>query len=101
MKYVDLRDFLENLEQLGELRRISTQISPELEMTEVCQRLVQCSGPAVIFERPTGYAIPVVANLLGTQRRVALAMGVDSTEQLRQVGELLAELREPQPPQGV
>ena len=101
MKYLDLRDFLENLEQLDELRRISTQISPELEMTEICQRLVQCSGPAVIFERPTGYAIPVVANLLGTQRRVALAMGVESTEQLRQVGELLAELREPQPPQGV
>jgi 4-hydroxy-3-polyprenylbenzoate decarboxylase len=100
MKYSDLRDFLNKLEKLGDFRRVSTQISTRLEMTEICARLLAKSGPAVLFERPTGFDIPVVANLFGTQGRVALAMGVDSTSELRQVGELLANLKEPEPPEG-
>ncbi len=101
MNYTDLRDFVEKLTQRGELSRVTAEVSPELEMTEICQRLLQCSGPAVLFERPQGYAIPVLANLFGTQRRVALAMGVESTAELRKIGELLAALKEPEPPLGL
>ena len=101
MRYTDLRDFLERLERLGQLSRIRAQVSPELEMTEICQRLLQRAGPAVFFEQPRGYAIPVVANLFGTQGRVALAMGVESRTELRQIGELLANLKEPEPPGGL
>ncbi|HYA66081.1 MAG TPA: UbiD family decarboxylase, partial [Burkholderiaceae bacterium] len=101
MKYTDLRDFLEKLSHSGELRKIRAEVSPDLEMTEVCQRLLRCGGPAVLFERPKGYAMPVVANLFGTPRRVALAMGAQSVAELRQIGQLLAELREPAPPAGL
>jgi len=101
MKYTDLREFVEKLTPLGELKRIAAPVSPELEMTEICQRLLQRGGPAVLFEQPKGYEIPVLANLFGTQRRVALAMGLESTAELRQVGELLANLKEPQPPAGL
>ena len=101
MQYSDLRDFLNKLEDLGEFKRISAEISPHLEMTEICQRLLQIGGPAVLFERPSGHRIPVAANVFGTQRRVALAMGVSSSSELRHVGELLANLKEPEPPQGI
>ena len=100
MKYSDLRDFLRNLEQIGRFKRISAQVSPNLEITEICQRLLHRGGPAVQFDRPTGFTIPVVANLFGTQERVAMAMGVESTAELRVVGELLANLKEPEPPEG-
>ncbi len=101
MKYKDLRDFINKLEVMGELKSIREPISPRLEITEICERLLHCDGPAVRFESPTGYDIPVVANLFGTKKRVALAMGVDSTGELRAVGEMLANLREPEPPQGL
>jgi 4-hydroxy-3-polyprenylbenzoate decarboxylase len=101
MHYSDLRDFLDKLDALGDFKRISQEISPNLEMTEICQRLLECGGPAVLFERPVGHSIPVVANVFGTQARVAHAMGVDSTAELRQVGELLANLKEPEPPEGL
>ncbi len=101
MKYKDLRDFLNNLETMRDLHRISHQVSPKLEMTEICQRLLEQGGPAVVFEQPCGFSIPVVANVFGTQRRVALAMGVESIAELRQVGELLANLKEPEPPAGL
>jgi len=101
MKYLDLRDFLEQLKDLGEFKSISQEVSPYLEMTEICQRLLEAGGPAVRFEKPTGHTMPVVANVFGTQRRVALAMGVASTSELRQVGELLANLKEPEPPEGL
>jgi len=101
MKYTDLRDFALKLESLGELKRISREVSPKLEITEICQRLLLQGGPAVVFERPSGHSIPVIANVFGTQRRVALAMGVASTAELRQVGELLADLKEPQAPEGL
>ena len=101
MEYADLRDFLNKLDKLGEFRKISAEISPRLEITEICQRLLNTGGPAVLFEHPTGHTIPVAANVFGTQRRVALAMGVSSTAELRHVGELLANLKEPEPPQGI
>ena len=70
-------------------------------MTEICQRLLERGGPAVLFEKPVGHDIPVIGNLFGTQGRVALAMGANSKSELRQVGELLASLKEPEAPQGL
>jgi 4-hydroxy-3-polyprenylbenzoate decarboxylase len=101
MKYSDLRDFISKLEDLGQLRRIRTVISPHLEMTEICDRTLQAGGPALLFERPVGSNIPVLANLFGTSRRVALGMGAESVASLREVGELLAALKEPEPPKGL
>lgn len=101
MKYHDLRDFIAQLESLGELKRVGVPVSPHLEMTEVCDRVLRRAGPAVLFEHPTGYHMPVLANLFGTPRRVALGMGEDSVEALREVGKLLAYLKEPEPPKGL
>jgi len=100
MNYRDLRDFVSQLESLGELRRVRAEISPRLEMTEVCDRVLKAGGPAILFERPAGHSIPVLANLFGTPRRVALGMGADSVEALRDIGKLLAFLKEPEPPKG-
>ena len=100
MKYTDLRDFIQQLEKLGELKRIAHPVSPALEMTEICDRTLRAEGPALLFENPTGHDIPVLGNLFGTARRVALGMGEDSAESLRDVGTLLAYLREPDPPRG-
>jgi 4-hydroxy-3-polyprenylbenzoate decarboxylase len=101
MKYKDLRDFIAQLEKEGELRRISAEIDPCLEMTEICDRTLKRGGPALLFENPRGFSMPVLGNLFGTPRRVALAMGVESVESLREVGELLAFLKEPDPPKGM
>jgi 4-hydroxy-3-polyprenylbenzoate decarboxylase len=101
MKYKDLREFLVQLESKGELKRVATEISPYLEMTEVCDRLLKSKGPAVIFENPKGHNIPVLGNLFGTPKRVAMGMGQESVEALREVGKLLAYLREPDPPKGL
>ncbi len=101
MKYKDLRDFLAQLEKQGELKRIEAEVDPRLEMTEVCDRLLKAGGPAVLFEKPRGHAIPVLGNLFGTPRRVAMGMGQDSVEALREVGKLLAYLKEPDPPKGL
>jgi len=100
MKYRDLRDFVSQLEALGELKRVRAEVSPRLEMTEVCDRVLKAGGPAILFEHPTGHGVPVLANLFGTPRRVALGMGADSVEALRDIGKLLAFLREPEPPKG-
>jgi len=100
MKYRDLRDFVSQLEALGELVRVPAEVSPRLEMTEVCDRVLKAGGPAILFERPAGCGIPVLANLFGTPRRVALGMGADSVEALRDIGKLLAFLKEPEPPKG-
>jgi 4-hydroxy-3-polyprenylbenzoate decarboxylase len=104
VKYQDLRDFITQLEQRGELRRIATPVSPRLEMTEVADRVLRAAGPALLFEQPVEgprrHSIPVLANLFGTPLRVALGMGEDSTEALREVGKLLAWLKEPEPPRG-
>ena len=101
MKYSDLRDFISQLERIGELRRISASVSPVLEMTELGDRLLRAGGPAVLIERPTGHNVPVLANLFGTPKRVALGMGADSVGALREVGELLASLKEPEAPKGL
>lgn len=101
MQYKDLRDFIAQLESIGELKRVQVEVDPVLEMTEICDRLLKNQGPAVLFEHPKGYAIPVLGNLFGTPKRVALGMGQESVEALRQVGQLLAHLKEPDPPKGL
>lgn len=100
MKYKDLRDFIEQLEKAGELKRISMEIDPVLEMTEIADRTLRAGGPAILFENPKGFSMPVLANLFGTPKRVAMGMGQDSVESLREVGKLLAYLKEPDPPKG-
>ncbi len=101
MKYNDLRDFIQQLEKQGELKRISTPVDPNLEMTEICDRTLRAKGPALLFENPIGHTVPVLANLFGTPKRVAMGMGEDSVEALRDVGKLLAMLKEPEPPKGM
>ena len=104
MKYHDLRDFIAQLENLGELKRVAVEIDTRFEMTEICDRVLRAGGPAILFEKPTGprggLAQPVLANLFGTPRRVALGMGQESVAALREVGKLLAYLKEPEPPKG-
>src|SRR6478752_620697 len=100
MKYKDLRDFIALLEARGQLKRITQEIDPYLEMTEICDRTLRAGGPALLFENPKGYSIPVLGNLFGTPERVALGMGQESVSALREVGKLLAFLKEPEPPKG-
>ncbi len=105
MKYDDLRDFVRKLEEIGELRRIAVPVSPRFEMTLIADRVLHAAGPALYFERPRenghDYSMPVLANLFGTTKRVALGMGAESTESLHEIGELLAYLKEPEPPSGL
>lgn len=101
MKYRDLRDFIAQLEKIGELKRISVAVSTHLEMTEICDRVLRAQGPALLFENVAGHNMPVLANLFGTPRRVALGMGEESIDALREVGKLLAYLKEPEPPKGL
>ncbi|SOD40442.1 4-hydroxy-3-polyprenylbenzoate decarboxylase [Nitrosovibrio sp. Nv4] len=101
MKYKDLRDFIAQLENQGELKCISAEIDPHLEMTEICDRVLKAGGPAILFEKPKGHTILVLGNLFGTPRRVAMGMGQDSVGALREVGKLLAYLKEPDPPKGL
>lgn len=101
MQYKDLRDFIAQLEQLGELKRIQVPVDPKLEMTEICDRVLRAGGPALLFENPKGHTVPVLGNLFGTPRRVALGMGADDVDALREVGKLLAFLKEPEPPKGL
>ena len=101
MSYRDLREFLTQLEARGELKRIATPVSPRLEMTEICDRVLRAGGPALLFERPAGHEIPVLANLFGSVSRVAAAMGAKDAAELREVGKLLAYLKEPEPPSGL
>ncbi|OAJ34167.1 4-hydroxy-3-polyprenylbenzoate decarboxylase [Piscirickettsia salmonis] len=101
MQYRDLRDFIEQLEVVGELKRIGPEINPYLEMTEVSQRVLHAEGPALLFERPTNSSIPALTNLFGTVKRVALGMGAEDTQALREIGQLLAFLKEPEPPKGL
>ncbi|WP_151445688.1 4-hydroxy-3-polyprenylbenzoate decarboxylase [Lacisediminimonas profundi] len=101
MKYADLRDFIAQLETIGELKRVQQPVSPHLEMTEVCDRTLKQGGPALLFEHPAGHDMPVLGNLFGTTRRVALGMGAESIADLRQIGRVLATLKEPEPPKGL
>lgn len=101
MQYQDLRDFIEQLEAQGELKRISAPVSTHLEMTEICDRVLRAEGPALLFENVAGHNMPVLANLFGTPRRVALGMGAEEVSALREIGKLLAYLKEPEPPKGL
>jgi 4-hydroxy-3-polyprenylbenzoate decarboxylase len=100
-KYKDLRDFIQMLEARGELKRIKQEIDPNLEMTEISDRTLKAGGPALLFENPKGYDYPVLANLFGTPERVAMGMGEETVEALREVGKLLSQLKEPEPPKGM
>jgi 4-hydroxy-3-polyprenylbenzoate decarboxylase len=99
-QFRDLREFIQTLEKAGELKRISIEVDPYLEITEICDRTLKQQGPALLFENPKGYSIPVLGNLFGTPKRVAMAMGQDDVASLRDVGKLLAFLKEPDPPAG-
>ena len=101
MKTSDLREFIALLEQRGELVRIKQEVDPNLEMTEISDRTLRAQGPALLFENPKGYDVPVLCNLFGTPDRVALGMGQENVNALRDVGELLAFLKEPEPPKGL
>ena len=101
MKYRDLRDFIAQLEQRGELKRIRVPVDPYLEVTEICDRTLRAGGPALLFERPRGSEMALLGNLFGTPKRVALGMGEETVEALREVGRLLAFLKEPEPPKGM
>ena len=100
MIFKDLRDFIAALEKEGELKRISTEVSSHLEVTEISYRTLKSQGPALLFENIKGSSIPLLANLFGSARRIALGMGQDNLDGLRDVGKLLAFLKEPKPPSG-
>ena len=100
MKFKDLREFIDYLEQQGELKRIKQPVDPDQEITEICDRTLRAGGPALLFENPVGYDVPVLANLFGTPGRVAMGMGRTDVRELREVGKLLAYLKEPEPPKG-
>ena len=101
MQYQDLREFIAELEKQGELIRIQTQVDANLEITEICRRTLDKQGPALLFENVKGSNMPVLANLFGTTRRVAMAMGQEDLAALRKLGKLLAELKQPEPPKGL
>jgi 4-hydroxy-3-polyprenylbenzoate decarboxylase len=100
-QYKDLREFIDFLEQRGELIRVRQAVDPKLEITEICDRVLRKGGPAILFENPVGFSTPVLTNLFGTQQRVALGMGQEDIVKLREVGELLAFLRQPEPPKNL
>lgn len=105
MNYHDLRSFIKQLAQTGKLLTISSPVSPVLEMTEISRRMLHRSGPALLFTQPLHnnrqWDIPVLTNLFGTQERIAMAMGADSADALREIGQLLAYLKEPEPPRSI
>lgn len=98
MKYRDLRDFIGQLAVTGELKEVEISVSPRLEMTEVSRRVLVQAGPALIFRNPEGYSMPVLTNLFGSTHRIAKAMGKESMEDLRRVGQFLVSLKEPEQP---
>jgi len=101
MKYRDLRGFMDGLESSGELVRVTQPVSVRLEMTALSERVLKAGGPALLFEHPVGYKIPALTNLFGTPQRVALGMGASDVGELREVGRMLASLKEPEPPEGL
>lgn len=101
LNHKDLREFLDHLEEIGELKRIKQEVSPFLEMTEISSRVLHQKGPALLFENPKNHTMQVLTNLFGTEKRIALALGADDVSQLREIGQLLAYLKEPEPPKGL
>ena len=101
MTYASLREFVHELERRGELRRVPVEVDPKLEMTALCRRSLREGGPALLFENPRGARMPVLGNLFGTTQRVAAALGYESIARLRDIGSMLAFLKEPQWPNRV
>ena len=101
MQYKNLRDFLDILYKQGELVHVRESVNPHLEMAHLCDKVLRREGPALMFAKPDGYSYPVLGNLFGTPRRVAMGMGADNTEALREIGRTLAYLKEPEPPKGL
>ncbi|WP_374591882.1 UbiD family decarboxylase [Aquabacterium sp.] len=105
MKYRDLRDFIQGLESRGELQKVAQPVSTRLEMTALCDRVLRAGGPALLFEQPVVdgqvCGTPVLGNLFGTPERVALGMGASQISELRDIGHVLASLKEPEPPKGL
>lgn len=101
MIYSDLRDFIHQLEKMGELKRIHHEVDPKFEITEICDRTLRLNGPALLFHNPKNHTMPLLANLFGTVKRVALGMGKENIMQLRELGKLLAFLKEPDPPKNL
>jgi 4-hydroxy-3-polyprenylbenzoate decarboxylase len=96
LAYRDLRDFLHTLEKKGELKRVSTEVDPILEITEISDRVVKAGGPALLFERPKGSRIPVVTNLVGTEQRMNLALEVDSLDEVASRVRSFIDVQSPQ-----
>src|SRR3981189_2978525 len=101
MKYSDLREFLAGLKKLGEAKHVAEPVSARLEMTALSDRVLRAGGPALLFEKPAGYKISALTNLFGTPKRVAMGMGATEVSELREVGQMLASLKEPEPPKGL
>src|SRR6185436_16512255 len=101
MKYRDLREFMAGLERIGELKRVAKPVSARLEMTAISDLVLRAGGPALLFESPVGYKISALTNLFGTPKRVAMGMGATEVTELREVGQMLASLKEPEPPKGL
>src|SRR5690349_6590204 len=98
MQTRDLREWIALLEREGELVRVGAEVDPHLEITEIVDRTVRAGGPAILFERPKGSRHPLLINQFGTERRMCLAFGADS---LDDVAAKLAEVLELQPPEGL
>src|SRR3954466_8584235 len=94
----DLRDWIGLLEREGELVRVSAEVDPKLEVTEIVDRTVRAGGPALLFENPKGSGHPLLINQFGTERRMCLAFGVES---LDEIAARLSEVLELQPPEGL
>ena len=101
LKFEDLRSFLAALEERGDLKKIEVPVSPELELTEICHRTLTNEGPALLFTRPNGSQVPVLANLFGTEERIAAALDTTGPDGFRRLGTLLAALKAPEPPRGL
>ena len=101
MQIADLRAFIKELEAQGNLKRITTEVSPNLEVTEISDRVLRQGGPALLFENVKGHDMPMLTNLFGTADRIAMGMGRSSADELSEIGELLAYLKEPEPPKGL
>jgi 4-hydroxy-3-polyprenylbenzoate decarboxylase len=100
-KFEDLRGFLDALEKRGELKRVDVTVDPALELTEICHRTLTKQGPALLFTRPKGHDVPVLANLFGSADRIAAALGLGGPDDFQQLGKLLATLKAPEPPRGL
>lgn len=97
----DLRSFLQLLESRGQLRRIDALVDGELEITEITERMLRCGGPALLFERVKGSPFPIAVNVMGTVQRVVLSMGMESQQELEDLGTKLGKLQKPKPPKGI